>query len=205
MLLWQCRNYLMENENVKSSYFWINLMGSSAASSLGLLREKRNSPLLVSPSSGYCCDELRFKKKKKKSLKSEGKVWRLFSGKQIFLKWGRHRRNHGGCRREATQRTKVPPLLPVWLVEPPAQACSCPLSGPGHTLSHWAAMLTTGKDMARIVQLWNVAFCTIHNNRCTKKYRLTDLMEPSWFYKVLFLLFRQLPTQGPGTRSEMPG
>ena len=79
-------------------------------------------------------------KKKKKSLKFEGKVCRLFSDKQMFLKWWRHRENHGGHKHEVAEQTKSPSpsdSLAAFLWNTPV---------PGHAFLHWAARLPIGKE-----------------------------------------------------------
>lgn len=107
----------------------------------------------------------------KKSLKFEGKVYRLFSGKQMFLKWWQHKHS----------TRKLPPLLPVRL-----SVAHC--LSPGALSSTELQGLPLGKK-ARNGEFSNTAFCTAHNNIYINTYGLSELMKPSWFWKAFLFYY----------------
>lgn len=75
-------------------------------------------------------------KKKKKSLKFEGKVCRLFSDKQMLAKWeGTGRTVEATGMRHQSQQIS----LPNWESDARATQASLHTRAPGHALFHWSA------------------------------------------------------------------
>lgn len=122
--------------------------------------------------------------KKKKSLKFEGKVCRLFSDKQIFPKWGRHGENCRSHKHEAPERANLPPALTISLPNYPGFPCTLTsLDMPSPT-----DLLPIGKEDWE----WGMVkqpFCTTCNKVCINKRGLTELMEPLWFWKACLFYY----------------
>ena len=127
--------------------------------------------------------------KKKKSLKFEGKVCRLFSDKQMLPKWGRHREKCRGHRHEAAERAHLPPKLASDCQSYPGFPCPLmPLDMPSST-----DLLPPGKEGWE----WGILkqpFYTTCNKVCIDKRGLTELMEPLWFWKACLFYYSTLCT-----------